>query len=467
MKRKKLMFFIIFVILFFILIMCYNFFIDGRIKEFYYNILKEVVGEPISVDGTINNNFFGINKDGTSATKTTKGINNAIEYASENNIEYIKLEKGVYLINGIVDNKNSKNRLKGIILKSNIKFDLNSSQLKHIDNDREMYTVISCYDIENVEIFNGTIIGDMKNHNYNNMNSTHEWGYGIDIKAGENVSIHNLEIYNMTGDGIAISNLPDYATKSNKTRNSENIEIYNCNIHDNRRQGISVISADNITIKNNEIYDMEGTAPRSCIDLETNPDLEQKIDHVFIFENKLYNMNTYNKMTIQTYNYVYNVKIENNEIHGRINIDKTYDTIEISNNFIKDGFIASNIKLGLEEKIIIKNNIIDNSYLSLNNTSYIIFKGNLLYDSSMEVNNSTMAVYDNIANERNSTKMYAILYRVSGENKNKFNIYSNNNTFLGNYTNGEYIIEQNKPYIIMNKQEEELKIFLNSIGEEY
>lgn len=311
MKRKKLMFFIVFLIL--ILIVFYIIFRNGIIQELYYSTLKKFVGEPISNDGTINNSFFGINSDGTSATKTTKGINKAIEYASKNNIEYIKLEKGVYLINGVVNNRSNKNDLKGIIMKSNIKFDLNSSKLVHTDNDREMYTVISCYDTENVEIFNGTIIGDMKNHNYNNMDSTHEWGYGIDIKASENISVHNVEIYYMTGDGISISNLPAYATKSKETRNSENIEIYNCNIHDNRRQGISVISGIYIQIENNQIINIGGTNPGALIDLENNIDGTQRIDDIYIANNILRALP--NKISIMTYNNkVYNVIIENNNI---------------------------------------------------------------------------------------------------------------------------------------------------------
>lgn len=463
--NKKIIFFllILFLLLFAIFVLVKN----DVIENVYYNILEQFYGEPFSEEGLINNSFFGIKSDGTNADSTTKGINKAIEYANKNNIEYIKLEKGTYLIDGTVTDRNKKNSLKGIIVKSNIKFDLNFSKLIHVSNDREMYTVISCYDLENVEIFNGILIGDMQNHNYDVMNSTHEWGYGIDIKASENIKVHNIEIYYMTGDGISISNLPAYATESKITRNSENIEIYNCNIHDNRRQGISVISAETIIIRNNEIHDIEGTAPRSCIDLETNLDPEQRVDDVWIYENKLYNLHTYEQLAILTYNYVYNVNIENNEIYGRIDIDKTYDTVKINNNVIKEGFIVSNINLDSGDRLIIENNIMENTYLSLNNTSYIVFRNNSLHNSAMEVNNSTMAIYNNIANEDNTTKAYAFMYGVRDGIKNKYNIYSNNNIISGKYQNQEYVTEASSPYITINREIEDLKNFLSDIGENY
>ena len=55
-------------------------------------------GDPIAEDGTINNTYFGIEIDGNDAKKTLVGINKAIEYASKNNIENIKLEKGTYIL---------------------------------------------------------------------------------------------------------------------------------------------------------------------------------------------------------------------------------------------------------------------------------------------------------------------------------------------------------------------------------
>lgn len=96
------------------------------IKNIDYNIRKNLYGDPINLEnGLINNNFFYINKEGKNAKQTTEGINDAIKYASDNNITNIQLEKGKYLINGEVDNTTYKDTKKGIILQSNINLDLN------------------------------------------------------------------------------------------------------------------------------------------------------------------------------------------------------------------------------------------------------------------------------------------------------------------------------------------------------
>ena len=97
--KKKIIFFLLILFLFVIFVI-FILLKNDVIENMYYNVLKQFYGEPFSENGMINNSFFGINSDGTSATSTTKGINKAIEYASEHNIEYIKLEKGTYIIDG-------------------------------------------------------------------------------------------------------------------------------------------------------------------------------------------------------------------------------------------------------------------------------------------------------------------------------------------------------------------------------
>ena len=115
------------------------------IENAYYNILEQFYGEPFSEEGMINNNFFGIKSDGTKADTTTKGINKAIEYASKNNIEFIKFEKGIYLIDGqsYQVNMNETETKKGVILQSNITIDLNNSTFKQIANDKVNYAIFS------------------------------------------------------------------------------------------------------------------------------------------------------------------------------------------------------------------------------------------------------------------------------------------------------------------------------------
>ena len=60
------------------------------------NIKLRQYGEPIGNDGLINNEYFAISLSNDNPKKNTKGINAAIEYAFKHNIEYIKLQNGVY-----------------------------------------------------------------------------------------------------------------------------------------------------------------------------------------------------------------------------------------------------------------------------------------------------------------------------------------------------------------------------------
>lgn len=395
MKRKiVILFCLIILIILFIFIYCNM----SYVKYIPYSIRQKLYGEPINKEtGMINNQFFNINSEGKNAKSTTSGINEAIEYANMNNIEYISLQTGIYAISGEVDNLTQKNEKKGIILKSNIILNLNGSILQHETNNKEMYTIISIYDVQNVTILNGNLKGDKDSHDYSNIDSSHGWGYGIDIKASENVTVSNIEICDMTGDGISISNLPRTVTENKQSITSENICIERCNIYGVRRNGISVISGKNIKIYQNEIHDIEGTAPQSAIDLETNNDGNQEVDDVEIYNNKIYNLNNKSQFAIMTMFHVSKVNIYNNEITGRIILYEADECITIKNNHIKQGEILS--KEGREgairKEIIINNNILENSNVNLFYVEKAQITNNQLRQSQIEHNNCQEVIIEN------------------------------------------------------------------------
>ena len=161
-----------------------------------------MIGIAIREDGLINNSYFNIRMNGTTvedAQHTTKGINEAIKYANENNINYIKLEKGVYLID-VVNNE--------ITLKSNIELDLNQSTLQVLSNSQPKYSLIHIYDVQNVKVKNGNLLGDRETHDYTKEpDSTHEWGHGIKIEQANKIEVLDLDISLMTGDGIYVNDL--------------------------------------------------------------------------------------------------------------------------------------------------------------------------------------------------------------------------------------------------------------------
>ena len=423
-------------------------------------LLKKIYGEPIAEDGTINNAYFGIEIDGRDAKKTLVGINKAIEYASKNNIENIKLEKGTYIIDSQKDQKEYHYQEKGITLKSNIKLDLNGSTIKHIENNRKSYSLISIIAVDNVSITNGILEGDRINHNYNN-GTTNEFGHGIDLAGSQNIDINNLEIKDMTGDGIYITN----KQVNMKDCNSEKVKIQNCDIHDCRRQGISVIVADGVEIYNNEIHDINGTNPQSCIDLETGGK-ESKIEHVKIYNNKLYSSKT--NIALQISKNVYEILIYNNEINGSIKTYNAENEINIYKNTINNGGIIGVLsKSNIEDekyyvkKIRVEYNILKNSYISLGRLNNSIIGNNEIENGYISVENMNSAIYNNkIINSENNAKDYGICCRVNDDNSNIYKMFIKGNNISGNFKELERI-ENNERLQCVN-DEEQLQDYLNN-----
>ena len=110
----------------------------------------------------------------------------------------------------------------------------------------------------------GMIVGDKYAHTGN----TGEWGMGVNVRKGQNISIRDITIKDCWGDCIYVGT------------SSENVEIEGCTLIDGRRQGISVTSAKNVYISNCKISKVRGTAPQYAIDIE--PNKGDSIDNVFI-----------------------------------------------------------------------------------------------------------------------------------------------------------------------------------------
>lgn len=77
-NRKKLIFIFLVLIIFAIIL-------KPNIRKIVSNeeILKQIYGEPIGEDGTINNSYFGIEINGKNAKDTLDGINKVLEYANK------------------------------------------------------------------------------------------------------------------------------------------------------------------------------------------------------------------------------------------------------------------------------------------------------------------------------------------------------------------------------------------------
>lgn len=452
MKRKNIIIWI-----FIILIITVEIILLLNIRKITNNneMLKMMYGEPIKEDGTINNAYFGINANGERAKDTLVGINDAIKYASDNNIKNIKLEKGTYLIDSQKDNEQYHYQEKGIILKSNIVLDLNGSTVKHIPNDRKSYAIISIINVENVEICNGILEGDREQHIFTD--TTHQFGHGIDIAGGKNIDIHNLEIKDMIGDGLYITDRVDLEQDYGKTKN---LKIYNCNIYNCRRQGITITIADGVKIYRNEIHTINGADPQTCIDLETG-NKENVIKNIKISENKLYSAQS--KRTIVVSKNVYNLEISNNEIDGQIRTYNAEEEIDIINNKITNGGIIGILNshnLNEEQynvnKIKIKQNTLRNSYIALGRLNDCILEDNEIANGYIYLESMNGAVINNfIKNELEEEQEYAYTYKKSNDDEKNYIIYVQNNDVEGKFK--QIQLEELGDKIIISSQSEKIK----------
>ena len=391
------------------------------------NIEKYI--NPINENGIINNEYFGI-VEGDNSSKSmqnTIGINEAIDYASKHNISNLKLEKGFYYIEGTPEEDTQEAVNKGICLKSNITLDLNGAILKQIPNNKTNYAIFSILNKENITIKNGVLIGDKQEHIEGN--GANDKGFGVDIRGGFNISLDNLYICNLTGDGVLIKEMD---SEDGITFQPTNIVIKNCIITNNRRQGISVVSASNVYIHDNEIYNIAGKNPQTCIDIESDGWRKQKNTNINIYNNKLYD--SISRLAIFIYTGLYDCKIYNNEITGRILVTDVKDYLYIHNNSIESGGIIINKDYYTDQneftvnKIIVRYNEIKNGNIDIKMNDYTIFEKNTLINTLMTItlinfvlsNNYSDMKIDVFHNYSENSKLYNI-----GNKYQEFNIEQN------------------------------------------
>ena len=429
--KRKITIITLFLMFFLLLAIIQN---SKQIEKMVENIRILQYGNPIDAEtGVINNDYFGIYSDFSNERKTTEGINKAIRYANEHNIEYIKLAQGNYCIMAT----KSENGKKGIILCSNIEMDFNGSTIKAKENNATNYSIVTINGVDNVKLLNGVILGERNEHIYNE-NSTDEWGMGITIKSAQNIQVSEMHIADTTGDAIYIS------MESGKS-NSRDISISNCNIYNCRRQGISVISGENILINENELHDINGTNPQSAIDLESNEEYE-KIDNVRISNNRMYNFG--NIYAIKVQKNIYNVNIDNNDIYSSIIVWDAKEKITIEDNTINNGNVVIYNSLSFRkqgryiEKAIVSNNTISNGNINVNRVYNLKVNNNTLNDGNVTINSTNTILENNYVNCINNKMDYA--YKIEPFTyKDIFYVYKNNNSCSNNIALNE-IIEENE-----------------------
>ena len=159
----------------------------------------------------------------------------------------IYVEKGTYYVTV------TESAPRCLVIDSNTSLIIDGSIVLR-ENDLMSYSILHTIG-NNISIYGaGSIVGDKPTHT----GSTGEWGMGIYIFGGENVSVRGLSIKDCWGDCIYIR------------RNAKNVIIENCVIDNGRRQGISIISAENVLVRKCKITNIDGTNPAYAIDVEPN-----------------------------------------------------------------------------------------------------------------------------------------------------------------------------------------------------
>jgi hypothetical protein len=152
---------------------------------------------------------FGIYADGSHPVETTKGFNDALQWAHEQGYTTFIVPPGTYMIKKGVKGQSSPDARINMVPDMKLVFE-DGAVLKKEPNDAERYDLLFIgYGVDNVTIRGGVFVGDRDQHDYSRKDSqysagTHEGGIGILVAGAKNVRIEGIEAYGFTGDAIAI-----------------------------------------------------------------------------------------------------------------------------------------------------------------------------------------------------------------------------------------------------------------------
>lgn len=216
-----------------------------------------------------------------------------------------------------------------INLKSNITLLLDEeAYLTAIATSEGSYRVLKIVNVENVKVIGGNIKGDRNTH----IGDVGEWGMGIAIYNGKNISIENIEVRDCWGDGF-------YIAKST-SGTSENITLNNVKSINNRRAGMSITSVKGMTITDSEFSNTNGARPEVGLGIE--PNANEEVANVTI-KNCKFNNNTYFGLQIGA---------------GHKDVNVTNISV-INNHFEKNNYYAVKLSTGTVSSDIIQMSNVD------------------------------------------------------------------------------------------------------------
>jgi hypothetical protein len=220
--------------------------------------------------GTGWNNVRNFGAMGNGTTDDTAAIQAAINALPASGGTVV-VPDGTYMINA----------LQGINLRSNVHFAMwGNAYLKAIPNNAQRYWVLKAWNVKNVEIGGGHIVGERTQHT----GVGGEWGYDLNISGSSHVYVHNIQISNAWGDGVLVGGTGSGATVVPST----DVTLSHVVSTNNRRQGLSILPSTRVYVVNSVFSHSNGTAPQSGIDIEPStqgPTQQVRLENVTLNDN--------------------------------------------------------------------------------------------------------------------------------------------------------------------------------------
>lgn len=150
-------------------------------------------------------------------------------------------------------------------------------------NNRPYYRVIDVINKEEIQINGGVLVGDVEQHIFDG-NTSHQWGFGVNIEGSSNISVNGTTSMLFTGDGFYVGGEKEEKLGDNE-KGCKYITFKNIRSLFNRRQGMSITGAtDHLYVYDSE-FSYTGakklTMPGAGVDFEVNYDTQRMADVIF------------------------------------------------------------------------------------------------------------------------------------------------------------------------------------------
>ncbi|NUO71160.1 MAG: hypothetical protein HOQ10_00385 [Frateuria sp.] len=210
------------------------------------------------------------------------------------------------------------NALKPIQMRSHTRLLMASTAtLEVIPNSASRYWLIKVWNVNNVRIVGGNLVGDRVKH----MGTTGQWGYGINISGSQNVVVKQVKLSNFWGDGLLVGAI----TTSRSQVLSDYVTVTGVVSSNNRRQGITIAPSSHVYIVGNTFKNSNGTLPEAGMDIE--PQTEGPVTAVRV-ENNVFSGNNGNG--IELHANISDITFVNNTLTG----NRGFGALAISSEYL-------------------------------------------------------------------------------------------------------------------------------------